>query len=155
MLRIRFWGAPVVLIAIVLMPTLARAECIIPSAAWVNDPAIELVFSGRVDGLNQIGDLGVRVSFKVDRVWKGPVSKRFDLFVYQLDGEAARFEFQRSYIVFSHRMSDRARQGVGLTERDPIAFTATCGAVPAPTRERPDPNASKILRELGEGQPAK
>jgi len=139
-----------------ILPTLARAECVTPTAAWINEPSIEVVFNGRVEGLNQVNDVGVRVTFIVDRVWKGSVPKRFDLYVWQLNTESAKFEFQRPYIVFAYRMSERDRQGVGLTDRDPIAFTATsCGAFLAPTRAFPDPNASEILRQLGEGQPAR
>jgi hypothetical protein len=148
-------SAPAICVFMLTVPALARAECVTPRAAWINEPSTELVFSGRVEALNQVSDLGIHVTFNVDRVWKGSVPKRFDLYVWQLDGEAAKFEFQRPYIVFAHRMSERARQGVALTDRDPIAFTATCGAFLVPTRAYPDPNASKVIRELGEGQPAK
>jgi hypothetical protein len=142
--------------ATLVMPSVARAECVMARAALIKEPSIELVFRGSVVGLNQISDFGVRVTFNVDQVWKGPVPKRFDLYVGGLDAETARFEFQRPYLVFAHRMSQTARQGVGLTERDPVAFTATsCNAVHADIRAFPNENTSKILRELGEGRPAK
>jgi hypothetical protein len=147
--------APVVC-AVLIVPTLARAECVTPTPARINEYSTELVFSGRVEGLNQVNDLGVHVTFNVDRVWKGSVPKRFELYVWQLNSEAAKFEFQRPYIVFAYRMPERDRQHVGLTDRDPIAFTATsCGAVLALTRASSDANASEILRQLGEGQPAR
>jgi hypothetical protein len=158
MLSIQLRGAIClpVLLAMLFAPTQAGAECVTPSAATAKGPGEGLVFSGRVEGLNQTTEFGVRVTFNVGRVWKGAVSKRFDLYVWELNSESARFEFQRQYIVFAYRMSEEDRQRVGLTPRDPIAFTATsCGAVLAPTRASPDPNASTLLRELGEGQPAK
>src|SRR4051812_16867553 len=72
------------LIAMVLLPVIAGAECVTPSAAMAKESGA-LVFRGRVEGLNQTTDLGVRVTFNVDRVWTGSVSKRFDLFVWQLN----------------------------------------------------------------------
>ena len=68
-------------LAMLVMPSVARAECATARAALIRDPSIELVFRGSVVGLNTIGDLGVRVTFIVDRVWKGSVPTRFDLYV--------------------------------------------------------------------------
>jgi hypothetical protein len=144
------------LLAMLFVPRLAGAECVTPSAAMTTEPDVPLVFSGRVVALNQVTEYGVRVTFDVDRIWKGVAPKRFDVYVWQLDAEAARFQFQQPYIVFAGRMGERHRQGVGLTDRDPIAFTATsCGAFLAPTRARPDQDASRIIRELGEGRSVK
>jgi hypothetical protein len=141
------------LLAMLLVPRLAGAECVTLSAAMTTEPDAPLVFSGRVVGLNHVTEYGVRVTFDVDRAWKGDVPKRFDLYVWQLNSEAATFQFQQPYIVFADRMDDRQRQGVGLTAPDPIGFTATsCGAFLAPTRARPDQDASRIIRDLGEGR---
>ena len=138
------------------IPSVARAECVTARAALIRDSSIELVFRGSVVGLNTIGDLGVRVTFIVDRVWKGSVPKRFDLYVGGRNSETAKFEFQRPYVVFAHRPSQEARQDIGLAEQEPIAFSATsCNAVNADIRAFPNENTSKILRELGEGLPAK
>ena len=143
-------------IAMLVIPSVARAECVTARAALIRDPSIELVFRGSVVGLNTIGDLGVRVTFIVDRVWKGSVPKRFDLYVGGRNSETAKFEFQRPYVVFAHRLSQEARQDIGLAEQEPIAFSATsCNALNADIRAFPNENTSKILRELGEGLPAK
>lgn len=143
-------------VATLVMSSVARAECVTARADLIKEPSIELVFRGSVVGLNTVGDLGVRVTFIVDRVWKGSVPKRFDLYVGGRNSETARFEFARPYVVFAHRMTKETRQDIGLGEQEPIAFSATsCNAVYADIRAFPNENTSKILRELGEGKPAK
>src|SRR3954468_11534683 len=99
-----------------LAPASARAECINPGRWSLDQPLTEVVFSGNVVGINQVADLGLRVTFNVDRVWKGAVPKRFDLYVSQLDAEMPTLEFARRYLVVATTMNVRSRQAVGLPD---------------------------------------
>src|SRR5687768_16450025 len=89
------------IVASLLLPSSVGAECITPGRWSLDQPSVELVFSGNVVAVNQVADAGVRVTFNVDRVWKGSVPKRFDVYVWQLDSEMPRFEFAKSYVVFT------------------------------------------------------
>ena len=67
------------LLVLSLMPASASGECLTPSARTLDEPTVELVFGGYVVGITQVAELGVRVTFNVERVWKGSVPKRLDL----------------------------------------------------------------------------
>ena len=67
----------------VLSPPLARAECVIRTASEVlQDPGIEVVFSGTVTSVARTGEYGYRATFAVDRVWKNTTSVRC-IYVYE------------------------------------------------------------------------
>jgi hypothetical protein len=127
----------------------AGAECITPGRWLLQEPRVELVFSGEVVEIRQIADASLRITFTVDRLWKGAAAERFDLYVWQLKSENPTFERGKRYAVFAERMPPPSRQGVGLTDGDPIAFAPTaCGAL-----DYRDPEQVKRIRELGKGQP--
>jgi hypothetical protein len=130
-----------------LMPSSARAECWTPGRSSLDEPSVELVFSGLTVGMNVVAKDGVRVTFNVDRVWKGSVPKKLDLYIAIIDSEMPRFEFGRRYVAFATKMNDRSRQGVGLTANDGVAFRPIqCGALAY------DSDRSAV-RDMGEGQP--
>ena len=63
-----------------------RAECVMVSAkAMLEGPSTELAFSGKVVEITRTADLGYRASFEVDRVWRGSITKRFDLYVWEIE----------------------------------------------------------------------
>lgn len=134
-----------------LAPASARAECINPGRWSLDQPYTELVFSGTVVGINQVADQGVRLTFNVDRVWKGSVPKRFNLYVSQLDAEMPTIEFARRYLVVATTMNVRSRQSVGLPDIGPPVFRPVdCGALDYGFAER-----AGTIRNLGDGQPPK
>jgi hypothetical protein len=111
--------------AALLTPLLAHAECIGMLAKSVMEQKdVELVFSGTVVEVIRTADLGYRATFDVDRVWKGFVSKRIDLYVWELAPEISRFENGHRYVAVAKQLTDkRARQGAGLGGSEIVAFT--------------------------------
>ena len=130
-----------------------RAECVMVSAkAMLEGPSTELAFSGKVVEITRTADLGYRASFEVDRVWRGSITKRFDLYVWEMEPEKPRFEVNHQYVAFAQRLSTRARQGVGLSETAPVAFTpVTCSDGYSLSADR----VRETIQELGPGKPPK
>src|SRR4029453_11252833 len=64
------------------------SECVkLSPKTVVEEPSNELIFSGKVVAATRTAHLGYRATFDVERVWKGPVGKRFDLYVWELAAE--------------------------------------------------------------------
>ena len=120
-------------------------ECIAASAEMLlASPQNELVFSGRVVSRTFVGDAAYRATFEVDRVWKGAVPKRIDIYVWEMkSSEMPRYEQGRDYVVLAGRLTDtREQQAVGLKESDRNAFAAlSCGGA----------LQSDIRKQLGDG----
>jgi hypothetical protein len=135
-----------VLLVLVLTPPTARAECIFLTAKRaMASTAIELVFSGRVAAFTRTAENGYRATFDVERVWKGSVPKRFEVYVWELAGEMPQFTLERHIVALAQRLTDpRVRAGAGLAGTDTVAFTPTaCSHALTPTFER----------DLGRGYP--
>ena len=133
-----------VLFALLLTSSPAPAECFVQTGKYVlAEPAIVLVFSGRVAEINRTADASYRATFEVDRVWKGSVPRRFDVYVWELAAEMPEFKKDQAYVVLAKPLTDPpVRQAVGLGETDRGAFTpTTCSGVLSPD----------IKRELGPG----
>jgi hypothetical protein len=105
---------------VVLLPRVAAAECIhLPSSHAVQSAAV--VFSGTA--MNERG----KITFEVDSVWKGPVTKQF--FVILLGGvEQFEFKFGQKYLVFARIPTEAERRYLNLliTERQ-IFVIGSCG----------------------------
>src|SRR4030095_12875223 len=64
------------------------SECVkLSPKTVVEEPSKELIFRGKGVAVTRTADLGYRATFDVERVWKGPVGKRFDLYVWELAAE--------------------------------------------------------------------
>jgi hypothetical protein len=127
---------------------LARAECFLLTAKYVMEQSIsELVFSGTVVEVTRTAELGYRATFEVDRIWKGAVSKRFDLYVWELAPETPRFEVGRHYVALAIRLTDSvSRQRAGVIGTETVAYSPVfCSNSLSPD----------IVRELGIGEPPK
>jgi hypothetical protein len=137
-------------VASLLTASSARAECISPGAWWLRDKLVEVVFSGTAIEVTRTAEAGYRATFDVERVWKGHVPRRFNLYVWELSPEMDRIDAGRRYLVGAKRLIDaRARQGLGLVGTDSVAFTeVNCGAPDYKEAER-----TGIIRDLGAGQP--
>jgi hypothetical protein len=113
-------------IAVVLMPTAVNAECVTVTPKMLRDaPSSELVFAGTVVEVTRTGEWGSRATFEVERIWRGKVPKRFDVYMWDLASpEAPRYErMGRSYVVIAKRLENqRAREGVGLGDSNAVAF---------------------------------
>jgi hypothetical protein len=123
----------------------ARGECFSMTAQFVMDnTSIEFVFKGKAVDVTRTADLGYRVTFDVDRVWKGTVPKRIDLYVWELQAEIGRFDAGREYLALAKRLVDpRERDRVGLSGNDAAAFApVSCWASVEPN----------IIRDLGVGR---
>ena len=114
-----------IVVASLLTALSARAECVIVTAKHVlEETRYQLVFSGTVVAIDSTAEYGYRATFDVDRVWKGSVSKRFDLYVSPLAGEMPTFELGRHFVAAATKLDDpRVRQLVGLGGTDTVAFT--------------------------------
>jgi hypothetical protein len=126
----------------------ARGECFVLTAKYVMEAQdVELVFSGTVVDTTRSGELGYRATFAVDRIWKGSVAKRLDLYVSEGASEMPHILIGEHYVAAAKRLREsRVRQAVGLGETDAIAFMPSgCSGELSPD----------IVRELGVGQPPK
>jgi hypothetical protein len=102
--------------------TIVEADCIrgtinVPEAFRHSD----VVFSGIVTKTDDIND---RLSFRVDRVWKGPVGR--DIWMYQLDGPSVETYVFRprpdiKYIIFARELSAEDRKFRNKID-EPMAF---------------------------------
>ena len=107
-----------------LLPRLAHAECFVQNAkAVMSEGWAELLFSGRVVEIVRTAPSGYRATFDVDRVWKGTVTHRIDLYVSEIAPEMPVFRVTNRYVVVANRLIDPiARETVGLRPTEPIAF---------------------------------
>jgi len=117
--------ASTMIVAWLLGAPFARAECFIVTAQHVmTEKAYELVFHGTVVEILRASDNRYRATFDVDRVWKGSVAKRFDLYIWEPPAETPRFEVGSQYVALAQRLiAPRARRDVGLGDMDTLAYT--------------------------------
>ena len=144
----------VVVVAWLMTPVSAASECVkLPAKelakAVMEDKTTELVFSGTVVAITRTAELGYRATFDVDRVWKGAVTKEFELYIWELRSENPGFLVEQTYIVLATRLvTPREREGVGVSSPDTVAFTP----VQCSDSSLLDPN---LVRYLGAGVPPK
>ena len=97
----------------------------------------------------EAGEPGTRVTFDVERVWKGPVTKRFSLYVWESSTEKPHFTKDQHQLGFAHKLTDLpARQGLGLKPADGIIYAPLQCTDPSSL----PPN---LERELGPGHAPK
>jgi hypothetical protein len=114
------------LMILALAASSAHAECVkTPPKQWLKIPEAELAFSGKVVEVTKAGEQGVRATFQVERVWKGPVSERINLYMSPPESpEHPVYEKDHSYMVIAQRLVDRKRRAnAGLADSDAVVFT--------------------------------
>ena len=124
--------------ALMLMPSLVSAECLIPSAELLKTPIITHVFSGTVRNIYQVGDGydGQHIVFDVDRVWKGQLSDRVDVYTWPADEDEARgLEVGKRYVVSAGKINER--------EKRLRAEAASAPTVAGDAPERPEQRQSR------------
>ena len=138
-----------VAIAVVVMSPAVNAECVkVTPKMLLNAPSSEVVFAGKLVEVTDTGEVGSKATFEVERVWRGKVTKRFDVYVwYPASANAPRYgEKGRSYVVVANRLEDkRRREGVELGGSDVVAFTG----VPCSDLY----TVEEFVRQLGRGKP--
>jgi hypothetical protein len=138
------------LVALVLLHAIARSECVTLNAKSVMaEKNIELAFSGKVVEITKAGEMGTRVTFDVDRVWKGSVPKRFTLYVWASSPEMPHFTKDQHQLAFAHKLTDPpARLGLGVKSTDGVVYAPV--QCTDPSSLPPD-----LERELGPGHAPK
>ena len=130
----------------------ARAECVfVNGSTWVEShDRATIIFSGTLTVTESAGPGGYHATFEVDRVWKGDVPKRFDLYGSWRAPEIKRFEVGHRYLVPVERLAvPWQRREVGLDNDDAAVFTqVTCGAYDYDQAVR-----LGIIQALGGGRP--
>jgi hypothetical protein len=91
-------------LTIILVPSLAFAECVRVSLRDNIRPAA-VAFSGTATNIvtNAASEWpGTIVTFDVDRVWKGSVTRRFVVYSFTRTPEGTSFTAGKKYMVFAH-----------------------------------------------------
>lgn len=121
----------------------SKAECLEVSGQMIlADSRVDMVFSGRLVNRAYVGASErstYKATFEVDRVWKGSVGERIDIFVSELAPEAPRFEEGGTYVVVASRVVDaKLRHDIGLEDPKVSAFAARqcSGVLPTDIREQ-------------------
>lgn len=128
-----------------LVPHVAVAECVSLRANVAAQPAA-LVFSGAVTDItaNNASEWpSAIITFDVDKVWKGRVTKQFDVYSFTRTAEAFTFKVGQVYLVFAHEQTEAERRDLnsGITERQ-VFVVGQCGDG---TRELPVVTPQEIM----------
>jgi hypothetical protein len=114
----------------VIVPDIAVAECVVLRA---NVPAqsAALVFSGTATDItaNDASEWpSAIITFDVDKVWKGRVTKRFVVYSFTRTAERFTFKIGQAYLVFAHEQTEAERHdlNLGITERQ-VFVVGQCG----------------------------
>jgi hypothetical protein len=109
---------------LVLFPGHIFAEC-----PLVGFDEVSVVFHGTASDISK----APRITFEVDRVWKGRVSRRVEVFhPYQgtrveISEGFGKFEGNQSYLVFASYVNAQGRPTTRLTERNSLLMVNICG----------------------------
>jgi len=120
-----------VLLSSMLTGPAAHAECVrVPVQEWLKGHEHWVVLKGTARSLTEIFDpehpdryIGLKVTLDVERVWKGSVGERVELYV-DLNAENPRFERGHSTIFAATVLGNAARQRLGLTGADTLVPVA-------------------------------
>jgi len=113
-----------------------HAECVtLPAKEMVSRPGV-LIFFGRVADVQDVGQTGARWTIEVQRVWKGSVPARIDIYSSRFGPSEVRPPFWRKgsdALVLATRLSDvkQWRKVYGLSESDPSPEYVAYGCLDA------------------------
>jgi hypothetical protein len=134
-----------------LVPSFGFAECVVLSLRDSIKPAT-VAFSGTTTAIvlttaSASEWPGTTMTFDVDRVWKGPVTKRIVVHSFTRSAEGMNFTVGKTYIVFAHSPTTEERQYLRLKANEGVVV-GQCGDG---TREIALLSAD-LTNELGPGQ---
>jgi hypothetical protein len=123
LLRLMLLRASPTIICVCVGASNLNAECLQQTARSVMSHA--LVFAGTVVEITSTGPEGARVTFEVDRVWKGSVTRHFDLYVWYRQAEIPTFETgQRHLAIADPLVKPEVRRDVGVDDKNTVAYSA-------------------------------
>jgi len=121
-------------------PQSANADCVRLSVRTVARYA-DAIFSGTATDVGSSA-----VTFDVDRVWKGPVTKPFTVYIIRsIDSFEPRLGVK--YLVFALRASEDEQRGFGSSDRR-VFVLRPCGSGTRPW----DAVSNNEVKELGRGR---
>lgn len=132
-----------------LAPAAASAECApVTTSQAMAAPTTVAVFSGTVSEIEEsAGALAHVVTFDVQRVWKGTVTKRISLSQVNTT-DAIEFSAGVPYLIAAYRLPPEQREVSGAIRRATTLGVASCLSRTLEQAER-----RGDLRELGPGRP--
>src|SRR5688572_21402632 len=145
--RAAFIHIMVVGVATGLSPAVASAECaFVTISQAIASPTTVVVFSGTVSEIEEsAGALAHVVTFDVQRVWKGTVTKRMSLSQVNTT-DAIEFSAGVPYLIAAYRLPPEQREVSGAIRRATTLGIASCFSRTLEQAER-----RGDLRELGPG----
>lgn len=107
-----------VALAVTLAAATVYAECFTLTAKYVmSEPGFEVVFAGRAVHTVHIGERVSRVTFEVNRVWKGSVPARVDVYVAEFIAEKPHFSERTESVVLARKLKNaELRRAAGLSD---------------------------------------
>ena len=113
-----------------------HADCVTLTAKEMMSRPGVLIFGGRVVDVQDVGQGGARWTIEVQRVWKGSVPARIDIYSSRFGPSEVRPPFWRKgsdAFVLAARLSDvkQWRQANGLSESDPSPEYVASGCLDA------------------------
>jgi hypothetical protein len=137
-------------LAIIVAPSLAFAECLALSLRNSIRPAA-VAFSGTATTITNTDTAsdswaGTVVTFEVDRVWKGAVTRRFSVYSFTRTAEGMNFTAGKRYLVFAHSPTNEERRDLRLETKQGVVV-GQCGDGSKELAEIP----AASLVELGAG----
>jgi hypothetical protein len=147
-LEARLVGLTMVALISNLSPAVLSAECpLVPVSQAMALPTTVAVFSGTVSDIEEsAGAAAYVVTFDVERVWKGTVTKRVSLYQRNTT-EAIAFSAGVPYLIVAYRVPAEERELSGTIRRATTLGIVTCASGTLEQVER-----RGDLRELGPGR---
>jgi len=126
-------------------PVAARSECpLISVSEGMAYATTVAAFSGTVNKVEEVNGRGHMVTFDVQRVWKGTVTKRVSL--YQSNSsESIQFLQGVQYVILAFRPTEAGREQIGTPPN--VLAIMTCAS-----RLLEEAEGRGYLREIGPGR---
>src|SRR5687767_15522560 len=109
------------------LPRSAMADCVLMSVGTVARAA-DAKFSGRVTSIESSFGGPSAITFAVDRVWKGPITTPFTVYVpWSIERSGLLVVEGEKYLVLAFRASEKERSSI-LSDAAHVFTVRPCGA---------------------------